>query len=461
MQVEVFNEQPATCLLGVYVPRQHTVFLYQVRKQEPPKLGQSTIPSPLVCTPIRQMTSSGMTVVHALRPDSYDLLNFSPGDAATLTTSAGPDINVHLNKQVRNTCGSHHRFLFDAQPTSPVAIEALRILREILPPRTFLEVQLSFLAVRRSSSHGRDVYTDEKEMTALTAALVPSKHGPQTSQAQEVSAWELLCGEVKSTGSHARIASIESGQLGVVLLALHILVEELKMLKRRQHEVPLLAGLVQHVANHLGYQDYSDAAYRNGAPCTPASAREYKSVPASGRSVLGADRTTSSTAVSHATLPPFDALSALSDIVKGRKPIIPFARLDEVTKVVNPKWQRQSIELYPVLQGLLQLYAIFNEDAFNEDAGPAKSRNAVSERIVLLCTSLGWTSDDLLELSVAVSLPIREAVRQCQLATPEQWPQDAYKLLGRADQTMLAEEHTDRTKVRLRRFHTSGPYGSI
>lgn len=84
---------------------------------------------------------------------------------------------------------------------------------------------------------------------------------------------------------------------------------------------------------------------------------------------------------------------------------------------------------------LLRLYDCWHADETISDAPPTSS----AERLVLLCASFGWTAEDINEISLGPALPIREAIRQCQLLSPELWPKAAYALLARADQIAMVE----------------------
>ena len=53
----------------------------------------------------------------------------------------------------------------------------------------------------------------------------------------------------------------------------------------------------------------------------------------------------------------------------------------------------------------------------------------------------GVSSDFLDQLSLGVAAPIREAARTCQLSPPSQWPEEAYKLIGRDDLAAAAQHH--------------------
>jgi anaphase-promoting complex subunit 1 len=51
---------------------------------------------------------------------------------------------------------------------------------------------------------------------------------------------------------------------------------------------------------------------------------------------------------------------------------------------------------------------------------------------------MSFTSESLDDLPFGISLPIREAMRICQMNPPSAWPLAAYKLLGREDLAKMA-----------------------
>jgi hypothetical protein len=64
---------------------------------------------------------------------------------------------------------------------------------------------------------------------------------------------------------------------------------------------------------------------------------------------------------------------------------------------------------------------------------------------------LSFTLEDLDDLPFGIALPIREALRICQMNPPSAWPLAAYELLGRKDLAKMAVlEETDPVPVKVR-----------
>ena len=116
----------------------------------------------------------------------------------------------------------------------------------------------------------------------------------------------------------------------------------------------------------------------------------------------------------------------------------PSAQLESlmVANDVTPSQYFDSCQLFPITKHMIILYDIWNAPPVTCDA-LTETSSSVAERLVLLCASLGWKTDDLNELVTGPGLPIREAIRQCQLKAPDLWPRETYALMNRADQIAM------------------------
>ena len=144
--------------------------------------------------------------------------------------------------------------------------------------------------------------------------------------------------------------------------------------------------------------------------------------------------------------------SALRTRTARRHTLSPIAQLDELLSEqgVIPSHFFGKRPCFPILAQVLGLFDLWHADASSQQVfaqngttaegaqGHVAGRNA-AERVVLQCARLGWSVDDVNELALGCAIPIREAIRQCQLSNIELWPKAAYALLGRTDQlTMLS-----------------------
>jgi anaphase-promoting complex subunit 1 len=51
---------------------------------------------------------------------------------------------------------------------------------------------------------------------------------------------------------------------------------------------------------------------------------------------------------------------------------------------------------------------------------------------------MGFTNEELDDVPFGIAIPIREALRVCQMNPPSSWPVSAYTLLGRKDLAKMA-----------------------
>ncbi|XP_041352756.1 anaphase-promoting complex subunit 1-like [Gigantopelta aegis] len=69
------------------------------------------------------------------------------------------------------------------------------------------------------------------------------------------------------------------------------------------------------------------------------------------------------------------------------------------------------------------------------------------ERLVLSMTQLGITDTDLDCMPVGIALPFREAILHCRCNPPSDWPEEAYILIGRQDLSQLIATETQKPKI--------------
>lgn len=76
---------------------------------------------------------------------------------------------------------------------------------------------------------------------------------------------------------------------------------------------------------------------------------------------------------------------------------------------------------------LLSVYELFKDRQYPED---------MAERAPVIVEALhevGYTSESLSDLSFALALPLKEALRSCSAKPPQDWPPELYNLVGRSD----------------------------
>ena len=97
---------------------------------------------------------------------------------------------------------------------------------------------------------------------------------------------------------------------------------------------------------------------------------------------------------------------------------------------------------------LLRIYEALSPPATTTGTATAAAR---AQQAVLAMDSLGWSPEFLSRLSFGIALPLKEAVRICQLDAPEGWPARAYHLIRRPDlaQQISGQRHKPRVAVRV------------
>lgn len=101
---------------------------------------------------------------------------------------------------------------------------------------------------------------------------------------------------------------------------------------------------------------------------------------------------------------------------------------------------------------LVHVYALLSPPTESTTLASARSQQAV-----LALHAYGWKLSDVGRLVFGIGLPVREAIRMCQLESPESWPSDAYYLIRRPD---LARQNGG--KARMDRIDVSSfPQGLL
>lgn len=77
---------------------------------------------------------------------------------------------------------------------------------------------------------------------------------------------------------------------------------------------------------------------------------------------------------------------------------------------------------------ILEIYERLSPHFHASESPSLRAQNAVLEM-----DRRGWTIERLEKVAFGVALPLREAIRLCQLEAPENWPPSAYELVRRPD----------------------------
>lgn len=214
-------------------------------------------------------------------------------------------------------------------------------------------------------------------------------------------------------------SGMSAQHLALSLYTLHLISEERKLFVATEADVSMMAPLIFVLARSLDASDYQEIALRDGASQNNSSWSD--SVPIKRRSTARVP-------------PPFSAYINLLRRVEKRldvqEPLHILRGL--VAECLGESVEAQSTisSTLQNLRNVLELYDLFR--------APHMSADPSKDSFVLSCASKGLTLEDLSDLAPAISLPLREALRQCQLNAQSSWPRRAFALLDRPDQMATA-----------------------
>jgi hypothetical protein len=437
IQARTFHTTEEATTLAILVPNQHSLTLFHILRTH------VSGGSKLICSPVQQLDSVSIATVNATRPHVQDLMTLdSRGQLSlvmqdcqlVLLSSPSTEIGIRLHQSGNECVGVVHaeqsstRLATLLRTDIPIIDSILQTLSHILRP-TYASFLTVFWHVLRQSTS----ISIQSALSALQVALLGSSDSvagandihPESAQSD----WEWVMkrsqgGNASPTQPEEILTGLSNDHLVLSLHALHLLTEESKLFVSRHADIALLAPLRATLAARLGVLDYVDAAVRDGAALDSA---------------LSVARDTDPQLLS-VLPPPFDVYGALRNSLSGylqaRDPLQDLEVLRLSTHPEQASTTTVSDTCFKALREVLSIYQLFQRDSLLEGA------TNVSENILLTCAARGMTSEDLNSLMPAVALPIREALRQCQLHVASTWPKRAYALLDRADQMAMKKGPT-------------------
>lgn len=397
----------------------------------------------MICSPIRQTDGVSIARMLSTRPDIFDLVCLASDGSIQILSADAHALIVLPNctmrpKTIAALAPSSVVLRFEAGqadealhmrfwPETRLAGSLLCHLAGVLPSKAFWSIYSHFL----KNSHGTPSMAKSRghaEFSCLaSAAFSPKAANDDVQHGTLESDWKFLIHVSsqpdlrKALSSDLSSADLDANHLSIILVTANLLKEECKLLIRRQQDVKTLADFVARLGAHLGQAAYVDAAIRDGADVSLAMA------------YLAADP---DAAVLPALL---DLGTALGDRLQravSRDPLVEYLDFCKSAAKDRPANFFGEMKVFRDLKDVLSLYDQWHSSPTLPVLGV--STQSPAERVVLHCAALGWQPDDLDGLSTAYSMPIREAIRQCQLICPALWPAQAYALLGRADQIAMS-----------------------
>ncbi|GAA5920093.1 hypothetical protein JCM1841_004092 [Sporobolomyces salmonicolor] len=464
----------AQATLAILLPSAQSLLLLSLSSSSP---GGS-----LAVTPLRQLPALSATAVLSTRPQVLDLLVLKPGGEFGLLTANGNELPVrhppsealgrpvqiegNATSTVVLTLPDGSRRLTHLSPPVPrtsLAQKVLETLAHVLALEDFHQLLQSTLHSREGEEEGDPMDAVEEMLDALFA--VPARSPPEdpwsrflastSSLSQRDPLLPLLRCTPAPTPSATPPApapaapSPLSERHQVILFALHLLVQDARLRADAQGDTVTLAKVVARLARAQGVASWVDAYRRVFGPevagvgsrgmCSFSLVLEE----ARGR---GADSSSSSAAADGAPpglLPktPPDIFQHLSSLLSSSPSAASTSSAFDLPSVCS-RFHCPAPSLYYGLSSeplvltsqILEIYSRLSPSASPPTISPsASTTTSRAQSAVLHMHSLGWTSSDLARLQLGVALPLREAVRMCQLEAPEGWSAGAYALIGRRD----------------------------
>ncbi|KAM0747870.1 hypothetical protein T439DRAFT_305034 [Meredithblackwellia eburnea MCA 4105] len=217
--------------------------------------------------------------------------------------------------------------------------------------------------------------------------------------------------------------------LEAIVMALHLLAEEYRMSLKHQKEYLALATLLGPVLRAMGLETWMDSYARRTGLVFPCSERS--------------DRLRNS----HLDVDPPDLTTTLFSFLTSDRPLdFPDIRgLQKTFQVKSSAFYGPSIDPCQRSRQLISLYR-----QLSPVVPPLGTAAIRSQRTVFEMDQIGWKHEDLENLPAEIAMPLREAMRICQLDGPEGWPTSAYELIRRPDmarQLDLAAEEKISLKI--------------
>lgn len=423
--------------LAILVPGQQSLILLSITTQ-----GTSN-GSTLLCQPMRHLNATSMAPAYSTVEGCCDLLVLNSRGELHIISQDDRQLPVHPGQlegkptmlrasslstvEVVCTLADGSRQSIDVQTLLktkfPLVDHVISVLASYLG-ESFSPVLVKFWQLHwklRSRSL-------EGVLRALELAIVGGEadladFAPSMHIHEGLSDWEWMQQDEASSAdrssSTVMAAGLPDDHLALCLYALHLVSEERKLFLATQRDVAALAYLIKKVAQKISAWDYVDVANRDGAPDKVKDVLHCTGCP------------------SHHLPLPFDVhanlLRRLQLEATPRDPFVPMNVLSGELSQYSSGSSRSAREHFRPMRSLLSLYDLFRASSLT-----SSPLNGL-EDAVLACANRGLTQDDLSALTAAVSLPLREAIRQCHGNAPSTWPKRAFALVDRADQMATAK----------------------
>lgn len=438
-----------TSTLAILTPSSQTLKLFLIT---------STSTSPIRITFVRDMEATYACAILSTRPLVLDLLVYHhEGAPATLVTAdAVLTQSVSLQPFETALVSDGHRIVgLEGNGSTSVVFTLSNNARHIsmIPDvpqgveRTYLQA-LALVLDLKSFESMRRMLVAPSDGTTLGPGLSRmvferdesmSTHDVFRRKVEESATCDPIFANLRSTAPSPRPTPSTGPSPAVPfqdqlasLWALHLLAEEFKLRKSTQGQHAALTRILLPLAHSLRLSDWVDYYSRilgvsiDGNIPRP---REFRPFILSRRTDDDSDAEPDQTIPAYFPTRPPDIIQHLAAVLTGR-PIPAWLDISHISSSthITASFVYGDVNPCPTTHALLDIYQRLSP---NNKAGLTASRRTAAA--VLDIDSKGWTIEEIDGLAFGVTLPLREAIRLCQLEAPEGWPARAYHLIGRPD----------------------------
>lgn len=438
------SRSSSTSSLAIVLPSTSTLLLLTLARIEQGRIS---------VTPLLQVSAIAATPVLASRGNVLDLLFLTPDQEWRVVSAGGRIETVRSPKlpegrravKLEGDGSALVRISLDdgstfsstlPPPPGGLALECLHALSLALSVESFHQLQTAMTARRVESARST-------HFEALVDIL--GLQGTPAPLASDATAWAaflrhsdedpILAALRTSSSSRPPLTTppprvpmvqLSQRQRETVLLALHLLAEDLKLQSGRMGDCLIMLAVVKSLAAGLGLRHWVD---------------EYRRVTggADDLNEMGTFHPCYHLALTVIASPLADSSLPLGPINIGRILAATLLSPNDVSHPHTPAFHARyhyghsnfygdvASTSYSTTRGLLSLYSRLALSV------PDSTSSSRARSVVLQMHALGWTRETLRRLAVGVAVPLWEAIRLCQLEAPEGWPVPAYELIRRND----------------------------
>lgn len=410
------------------------------------------------------MQASSATTVLATRSAVLDLAYLRPDGTLAVVTADGREDDADLpplaaddrpaklagnTSRKMNIVIEQQKRLMTCFRTPPCRLlrDCLEALSAVLPLDDFVQLQASIVHRRSTSDAASSLDNLEAVLAPLfgidTAAAGVAPDTFETFRRRRAGHQPAFPVRASTTAPPSTAFADSPSpdlpdQLQATLLTLHLVVQDVRLSARRRKDVVKLGRLVARLAGAAGLSGWVDY-YRRllGAALEPVQVGALPSflLPAKQWMTYPVDFAALGRTASRLPSTPPDLLAHLAALFRSEpRPTIAFdlSSVADSFSLIPSGFYGSTIVANRLTLSIIRLYSLLG------DGSSGRPAPRIHSAVRYMLDELRWTGEDLDGLTFAVVVPLREAIRSCQLDPPDNWPVEAYNLIRRTD---LARQH--------------------